>query len=246
MALSICVAASANWPEYGMISPILTGCCACAGNAAKTASAAKTAAKCRFMVCPPPCLPQSLFPPELPGELRLRYCIGVDHVAGERGARAFPVETVHLERIQREVVAVRLVARGRAGAAPARATEIGFDLRAAERQVGAIGLTRVLPQLDRVRRNVEDDPVPPARAAGRGVRIVHQQSEALRVLRRARPPEGGRDVLARTAEAVEHLLHGDSAVRPDVGAHELELGARRALLAGFGCHDSPPCRYDSL
>src|SRR2546429_8728645 len=54
MALSICVAASANWPEYGMISPILTGCCACAADAAKTVSAAKTAAKYRFMVCPPP------------------------------------------------------------------------------------------------------------------------------------------------------------------------------------------------
>src|SRR5256714_12073755 len=54
MALSICVAASANWPEYGMISPILTGCCACAADAARAASAARTAAKCRFMGCPPP------------------------------------------------------------------------------------------------------------------------------------------------------------------------------------------------
>src|SRR5438309_1137737 len=54
MALSICVAASANWPEYGRIRPILTGCCACAGDAARAASAAKIAAKCRFMVCPPP------------------------------------------------------------------------------------------------------------------------------------------------------------------------------------------------
>src|SRR5437762_666526 len=31
MALSIWVAVSANWPEYGMIRPILTVCCAAAG-----------------------------------------------------------------------------------------------------------------------------------------------------------------------------------------------------------------------
>src|SRR5439155_1640426 len=142
MALSICVAASANWPEYGMISPILTGCCACAGDTAKTASAAKTAGKCRFMGFPPP-----------------QGC---------------------------------------------------------------------------ARRNVDDEPVPPAGAAGRGVRIVHQKGEALRGLRRPRPSERGRDVLARTAEAVVHLLHGDRAVRPDVGAHELELGARSALFSC--CH----------
>src|SRR6266850_4312950 len=102
-----------------MISPILTGCCACAGDAAKTASAAKIAAKCRFMVCPPFQLPQSLFPPELSGELRLADRVRVDHVAGERGARAAHVERVRLQRVQREVVAVRLVARWRAGATPA-------------------------------------------------------------------------------------------------------------------------------
>src|SRR5712691_6607590 len=49
MALSICVAASANWPEYGMIRPILTGCCASAKDVAKKASAARIAAKCRVM-----------------------------------------------------------------------------------------------------------------------------------------------------------------------------------------------------
>src|SRR2546421_12137458 len=37
-----------------MISPILRGCGACAADGAKTVSAAKTAAKYRFMVCPPP------------------------------------------------------------------------------------------------------------------------------------------------------------------------------------------------
>src|SRR5882762_11935458 len=53
MALSICVAASANWPEYGMISPILTGCCAKAGTAAQSASVLRIARR-RFMVFPPP------------------------------------------------------------------------------------------------------------------------------------------------------------------------------------------------
>src|SRR5476649_1637829 len=38
MALSICAAVSANWPEYGMIRPILIVCCASA-DAAKSATA---------------------------------------------------------------------------------------------------------------------------------------------------------------------------------------------------------------
>src|SRR5215467_4526010 len=42
MPLSICVAGSANCPEYGMISPILTGPWASAGDAT-TASVATTA-----------------------------------------------------------------------------------------------------------------------------------------------------------------------------------------------------------
>src|SRR5882762_5443315 len=130
-----------------MMMPPLSGCCAYAGDAAKTASAAKIAAKCRFMVCPPSQLPLSLFPAEFSGELRLADRVRVDHVAGERGARAAHVEPVHLQRVQREVVAVRLVARWRAGATPAGAAEIGVDLRAAERQVGAVRLARVLPQL---------------------------------------------------------------------------------------------------
>src|SRR5882762_2050934 len=217
-----------------MISPILTGCCACAAGAAKTASAVKIAAKCRFMVCPPSQPAYSLFPAEFSGELRLADRVRVDHVAGERGARAAHVEPVRLQRVQREVVAVRLVAYRRAGATPAGPAEIGVDLRAAERQVGAVRLARVLPQLGCARWNVDDEPVPPARAAGWGVRIVYQQREGLRVRRRARPPERGRDVLARAAEAVEHLLHGDRAVRPEVGAYELELGACRAFSSC--CH----------
>src|SRR6266850_510138 len=47
MALSICVAASANWPEYGMISPILTVCAPADDTAASNTNAAT---KFRIMV----------------------------------------------------------------------------------------------------------------------------------------------------------------------------------------------------
>jgi hypothetical protein len=43
MALSICVAVSANWPEYGMISPILTVPCWALDVDAMAASAAALA-----------------------------------------------------------------------------------------------------------------------------------------------------------------------------------------------------------
>src|SRR6185437_3965844 len=39
MALSICVAVSANWPEYAIIKPILTVSCAFAEKAANIAAA---------------------------------------------------------------------------------------------------------------------------------------------------------------------------------------------------------------
>ncbi len=43
MALSIWAAASANWPEYGMISPILMVPCAAAGPAVNKAAAPASA-----------------------------------------------------------------------------------------------------------------------------------------------------------------------------------------------------------
>src|SRR2546422_2367675 len=64
------------------------------------------------------------FPPEFSGEPRLADRIGVDHVAGERSGGAAHVEPVDLQRVKREVVAVRLVAHRRARAAPPRAPAI--------------------------------------------------------------------------------------------------------------------------
>src|SRR5262252_7685442 len=228
-----------------MTRPIFRGCWANAGSAT-SARALRPAASCLLMVSllrrtiarpgaggklgTPPTQGFLLLSPELAGEPRLADRAAVDHVAGERGARAAHVEPIDLERVQGEVVAMRLVADRGAGAAPARAAEIGVDLRAAERQPGAVGAPGVLLELASVGRDVDDQPVPPARAAGRGVGIVDQQREALRSVGRARPPERRRDIPARAAEAVEHLLHRDRAVRLDVGAAELERRARRALL----------------
>ena len=56
MALSICAAVSANWPEYGMISPILTGgCCANTGPANRAAAMPPKAINALRMSSPPNC-----------------------------------------------------------------------------------------------------------------------------------------------------------------------------------------------
>src|SRR5262245_42155502 len=117
-----------------MIRPILSGCCANAGTA--SASAARAAAICLFMVSllgatiasrkeggniglPP--TRALLLPAELAAQPRLGDGVAVDHVPGERGARAAHVEAVDLERVQGEVVAMRPVADRGAGAPPSRA-----------------------------------------------------------------------------------------------------------------------------
>src|SRR5262245_34093752 len=133
-----------------------------------------------------------------------------------------------------------LVADGRAGASPPRAPEVGGDLRAAEGQGGTVPPPGILAQLARGRRDVDDQPVPPARPTRRRVRIVNEEREALRIRWRARPAQGRGDVLAGAAEAVEYLLHGDLTVRLEVPARELERRARDALLAGFSWHDFSP------
>src|SRR3989442_4268236 len=94
------------------------------------------------------------FPAEFSSELRLADRVRVDHVAGEGGARAAHVEPVHLERVQREVVAVRLVAHRRAGTAPAGAAEIRVDLHAAAKQGGGVRPAPVPRELGSARPNV--------------------------------------------------------------------------------------------
>ena len=59
---------------------------------------------------------------------------------------------------------MRLIAHWGAGTAPAGTAEIGGGVNRASRQVCAVHLARVLGQPRRARRDIEDEPVPPARA----------------------------------------------------------------------------------
>src|SRR6266568_182742 len=124
------------------------------------------------------------------GEGRALERIRLRHEADERGGGVGRhVELVDLQRVDREEVAVRPVSRGRAGAAEARRAEIGPSLLRALGQSG-LAAAGALGQLLRGRRDVVDDPVPPA-GAGRRVGIVDREDEALRAGRRVRPGELG-------------------------------------------------------
>src|ERR1700689_34726 len=118
----------------------------------------------------------------------------------EGGAVVFvAVELWRVHGEDREVIMVRRVALGRAGAAVAGNAKISAALHRALRRGRALG------KAGYVWRDVEDDPVPET-AAGRRVGIVNRERKALRALWRPGPRQGGRDIAARAAKAAEDLL----------------------------------------
>src|SRR5690606_36439065 len=131
-------------------------------------------------------------------------------------------ELVDLQRVDGENVAIRFVADRRAGAAPARAAEVGAWLHRTGGQLAAVGGAGALRQRMGVRRQVVYDPVPPAGTAGRRVGVVHQHGEALRTGRRLLPRERRRHVAAVAAEALEYVDVGDRRVRRKIGAVQFE------------------------
>src|SRR5512146_2076288 len=170
----------------------------------------------------------ALRPAEHPGHRRLADRVRVDHEAGERCGRALRhVELRDVERVEREDVTVRLVALGRARAAVARDAVVGGDARGTARQRRAVGVACALRELRRCCRDVIDDPVPPSRAAGGRVGVVHQEREALRVGRCAGPAQRRRNVLSRAAEAVERLLRLQRSARREIGTRERERTGKR-------------------
>ena len=90
------------------------------------------------------------------------------------------------DREHREQVAVRVIARGRAGAAIARRAEVGARLQGARRQFRGLRVAGIERKLGDVSRDVDHQPVPESAAGGR-VRIEAGDGEALRAGGRARP-----------------------------------------------------------
>ena len=120
-----------------------------------------------------------------PCETRLAQRIHVDHESGERGIWAgWQLQLVDLQGIDREVVAVRLVAHRWARAAPARGTEISRDLACTGWQTFAISRTGTLGQTGRRSRQVQHEPMPPACTAGGCIWIMYQDRKALGTRRR--------------------------------------------------------------
>src|SRR5262245_24663739 len=92
-----------------------------------------------------------------------------------------------------------MVAFGRAWSAIAGRTEIRARLQRTRRHFSA-GTAGAGLELDHIRRDIDDQPVPEARA-GRRVRIVTGDGETFGTRRRSRPFEMRRPVAARTAKA---------------------------------------------
>jgi hypothetical protein len=115
-----------------------------------------------------------------------------------RGVR-LNVDFVGFHRKHREQIAMRMVAFGRARPAVAGRAEIGACLQRTGRHFSA-GTSGAGFKFGHVRRNVDDQPVPEARA-GRRVGVIAGDGEAFRAHRRSRPLKMRRLVAAGAAEA---------------------------------------------
>ena len=140
----------------------------------------------------------------------------VEHIPDQCGrCRRVERQAVDIKGIDRENIAVRLVADG--GACPAE-TAFAVAGRALHRPFGHQPFTRIAGTR-RQRRcrsgDVEHDPVPPP-AARRRIRVIHGHGETFRPFGRIRPGKGRRDILTGTAESVNDLLHRKLA--PEVAA----------------------------
>ena len=172
-----------------------------------------------------------LGPPVGGGEAGPAQGVGVDHEARQRGAGIRrDLQLVGAQGMHREHIAVGLVPRGRAHAAPAGLAVIGPDLPSAFGQVRAANGTGIRRQGVDARGQIDHHPMPPARAGGR-VRVVDGQGETARPGGGAVPAQGRGAVLAAAAEAVELEARVDAVTGPDVRALQHEAG-RMAPAAG--------------
>src|SRR6516165_9294985 len=110
---------------------------------------------------------------------------------------------------------MRLVAGRWTRAAVATCPEVGAALNNSRRHQLLRYVACSLGQRRRARRNIEHDPMPPA-AAGRRVRIIHSDGEALGAARCSTPTQRGREVVPGAAEALEDLFICNGAAFLDV------------------------------
>src|SRR5439155_664399 len=162
----------------------------------------------------------ALLPPIRRREARLVQLVRVEHESDHGSARIFVgVDLVHLERIDGEDVAMRLVTLRRTRAAVAGLAEIVLGLHRPLRCLAARRIADAGGQRRHIGRNVEHDPMPPP-AAGWRIGVVHGHREALGSCRRILPDERRRDVAAVAAEALVQLRRRDRRAGLDFGAFE--------------------------
>src|SRR5436190_24319139 len=162
---------------------------------------------------------------ELGREHRLLERVEMELEADDRGRGVGgDRQRVLLHGEQGELVAVRAVALGRAGAAIARLAEIGAGLQRAFRQQARGGIAGVELEFADGGRDVDHHPVPEARA-GRRVGVEAVDGEAPGAGRRSRPRELRALVAAAAAEAVvgrQDVIQGEHAAFLEVRAGEGE------------------------
>jgi len=128
---------------------------------------------------------------------RQRVEMQVEADDGGRGV-GLHVKLLRLHRKNGEEITVRMIAFGRARTAIARRTEVCPRLQRARRQLAACTARAELEFAD-VRRNIDDQPVPEARASG-CIGVIAGYSEALRARGRTGPFQMRRLVSTGTAK----------------------------------------------
>src|SRR5215467_3545152 len=141
---------------------------------------------------------------------------------------------------------MRLIAFRRARSAVARLTKIGHRLYAACWRSSRIRLPSPCGKRCRIRRNIEDDPVPPT-ASGRCIRIIDGHGKTLSSLWCSLPPQLGRRIVPAAAEAVEDMLVADSGFILDRGTREPEVACHAYARKYGDCQkDRAPCTSHNL
>src|SRR3974390_1675786 len=124
-------------------------------------------------------------------------------------------QLVDVNSKNRDLVTMRLVASRGARATGSVGPEVGAALNSSLRHQLLLHVAGSLGQRRRARRNIEHNPMPPA-AAGRRVRIIHSDGEALGAARCSTPTQRGREVVSGAAEALEDLFVRNGAAFLDV------------------------------
>jgi hypothetical protein len=120
------------------------------------------------------------------------------------------IELLHLERVQREDVAMRLVPCWWARAAVSWCAKIGASFERSDWQLRSV-LARAVRQRAGRRWDIDNDPVPES-GAGRGVGVEHCQHKALRACGRIGPRELRRHIVAAASKRVQDLSVGEGTI----------------------------------